>query len=85
MVGDGITDLEAVQQGGGADLFVGFGGAGALGQGQSGRRRREDTAIRQRARTCLPPAIVERSSLCMHARLSLPLWPCLQAWWRGKW
>ncbi|PSC74868.1 glycerol-3-phosphate dehydrogenase [Micractinium conductrix] len=26
MVGDGITDLEAVQQGGGADLFVGFGG-----------------------------------------------------------
>ncbi|KAL4436899.1 hypothetical protein ABPG75_004038 [Micractinium tetrahymenae] len=26
MVGDGITDLEAVQEGGGADLFIGFGG-----------------------------------------------------------
>jgi glycerol-3-phosphate dehydrogenase (NAD+) len=26
MVGDGITDLEAVQQTGGADLFVGYGG-----------------------------------------------------------
>ncbi|KAI3425907.1 hypothetical protein D9Q98_007879 [Chlorella vulgaris] len=26
MVGDGITDLEAVQQTGGADMFVGFGG-----------------------------------------------------------
>lgn len=26
MVGDGITDLEAVQESGGADMFVGFGG-----------------------------------------------------------
>ncbi|PNH08421.1 Glycerol-3-phosphate dehydrogenase [NAD(+)], partial [Tetrabaena socialis] len=26
MIGDGITDLEAVQQTGGADLFIGFGG-----------------------------------------------------------
>lgn len=26
MVGDGITDLEAVEETGGADLFVGFGG-----------------------------------------------------------
>jgi glycerol-3-phosphate dehydrogenase (NAD+) len=26
MIGDGITDLEAVQVSGGADLFVGFGG-----------------------------------------------------------
>ena len=28
MVGDGITDLEAVQETGGADMFVGFGGEG---------------------------------------------------------
>jgi glycerol-3-phosphate dehydrogenase (NAD+) len=26
MIGDGITDLEAVQVSGGADLFIGFGG-----------------------------------------------------------
>lgn len=26
MIGDGITDLEAVQETGGADMFVGFGG-----------------------------------------------------------
>lgn len=33
MVGDGITDLEAVQEGGGADLFIGFGGGQRLGVG----------------------------------------------------
>ncbi len=27
MIGDGITDLEAVQVSGGADLFIGYGGA----------------------------------------------------------
>ncbi|GFH18628.1 uncharacterized protein HaLaN_15463, partial [Haematococcus lacustris] len=26
MIGDGITDLEAVQSTGGADLFIGYGG-----------------------------------------------------------
>jgi hypothetical protein len=31
MIGDGITDLEAVQESGGADMFVGFGGACRLG------------------------------------------------------
>lgn len=35
MVGDGITDLEAVQESGGADMFVGFGGG--PGKGGAGR------------------------------------------------
>lgn len=35
MVGDGITDLEAVQESGGADMFVGFGGAPVLMAGGS--------------------------------------------------
>ena len=45
MVGDGITDLEAVQESGGADMFVGFGGAhwAALGVGLS--RQRLECAI----------------------------------------
>ena len=41
MVGDGITDLEAVQESGGADMFVGFGGerAGGARAGMLGAAR----------------------------------------------
>jgi hypothetical protein len=41
MIGDGITDLEAVQESGGADMFVGFGGACVSGclQGRARKQR----------------------------------------------
>ena len=61
MVGDGITDLEAMQQSGGADLFVGFGGAWGGAECQRGMR----AGVRSRCRAgfCDALALLQRQNL----------------------
>lgn len=59
MVGDGITDLEAVQESGGADMFVGFGGE-RMGIAFDASRASAWHRLRASAKSRCEPALVDR-------------------------